>query len=78
MLAAVGRARRALIADMSGTAWCDWAGTGVIASVFARAAAAGIELRLVVRDESMRRVLSLNGIDRIMPIYRDMTTAAYT
>ena len=77
LLAAVGRASRMLIADMSGTAWCDWAGMDAIASVFTRARAAGTELRLVVRDESVRRALHLNGLDRLMPIYRDMTTATY-
>jgi anti-anti-sigma factor len=77
LLAAVGQRPQALIANMSGTAWCDWAGAGVIASLSARALEARIEVRLVVRDETVRRVLSLNGLDRIMAIYRDVTTATY-
>jgi anti-anti-sigma factor len=77
LLVAVGQRPQALIANMSGTAWCDWAGAGVVASVFARALEAGIELRLVVREETVLRVLSLNGLDRIMAIYRDVTTATY-
>lgn len=77
LLAAVGHGPRVLIANMSGTAWCDWAGAAVIASAFTRALEAGVELRLVVRDEYVRRVLSLNGVDRMMSVYRDVTTATY-
>lgn len=77
LLAAADQAPRMLIADMSGTARCDWAGMEAIASASTRALAAGTELRLVVRDESVRRALHVNGLDRLMPIYRDMTTATY-
>ena len=48
-----------------------------VTSAMQRALEAGVELRLVVRDESVRRVLSLNGVDRMMPVYRDVTTATY-
>ncbi len=64
-----------LIADLSRTRWCDWAGAGALASAFGRAAGAGIQLRLVLTDDSVRRVLSLNGLDGLMPVYPDVAAA---
>ena len=75
LLAASEHGPRLLIADMSATRWCDWAGAGALASAFGGALAAGTELRLVVTDESVRRVISLNGLDRMMSVYRDLTDA---
>jgi anti-anti-sigma factor len=76
LLAAADRRPHVLIADMSGTRWCDWAGAGALASAFSGALAAGTELRLVASDNSVRRVLSLNGLDRMMSVCWDVTAAS--
>lgn len=76
LMAAAEHRPRVLIADMSGTRWCDWAGAGALASTFCRAATSGTELRLVLTDESVRRVISLNGLDQLLPIFSDVTTAS--
>jgi anti-anti-sigma factor len=78
LTAAAERRPRVLIADMSGTRWCDWAGAGALASTFCRAATAGTELRLVLTDDSVRRVMSVNGLDQLLPIFGDVTAAAAT
>jgi anti-anti-sigma factor len=76
LLAAADRRPHVLIADMSGTRWCDWAGAGALASAFSGALSGGTELRLVATDESVRRVLCLNGLDRMMSVCRDVVTAS--
>lgn len=76
LLAAADRRPHVLIADLSGTRWCDWAGAGALASAFSSALAGGTELRLVATDEYVRRVISLNGLDRMMSVSADVTAAS--
>jgi anti-anti-sigma factor len=76
LLAAADHRPNVLIADMSGTRWCDWAGAGALASTFSSALTGGTELRLVVTDEYVRRVISLNGLDRMMSVCADVTAAS--
>lgn len=76
LLAAAERRPHLLIADMSGTRWCDWAGAGALALAFSGALRGGTELRLVAADESVRRVISLNGLDRLMSVCRNVAAAA--
>ena len=58
-----------LILDMTRTAACDHAGGGMLARVYQRAVVRGTELRLVATDEKVRRVLTLTGVDRLVPLY---------
>ena len=58
-----------LILDMTRTAACDPAGGGMLARVYQRAVVRGTELRLVATDEKVRRVLTLTGVDRLVPLY---------
>jgi anti-anti-sigma factor len=67
---------RVLIADMSRTRSCDWAGARALATAFSRATTSGTELRLVTASKAVRRVISLNGLDRLMPIFEDVTSAS--
>jgi anti-anti-sigma factor len=76
LLAEADRHPQVLIADMSGTRSCDWAGAAALASTFSQAMAGGTELRLVLTDESVRRVISVNGLDQVMPIFEDVTSAS--
>jgi anti-sigma B factor antagonist len=76
LLTAVEDRPHVLVADLSGTRWCDWAGAGALASAFRRAAAGGTELRLVLTDPSVRRVISVNGLDRLMPVYESVPAAS--
>jgi anti-anti-sigma factor len=76
LVAAVASRPHVLIADMTQTRWCDWAGAGALASAFGRSTAAGTQLRLVLTDETVRRVLSLNGLDSVIPVYADVALAS--
>jgi anti-anti-sigma factor len=64
-----------LIADLAGTVSCDYSGADALARVQHRAAATGTELRLVVTADVVRRVLSLNGFDRLVAVYPDLDGA---
>lgn len=64
-----------LIADMSRTISCDHAGAEAIARAYQRAAGNGTQLRLVVTADVVRRVLSINGIDRLISIYPTLQAA---
>jgi anti-sigma B factor antagonist len=66
-----------VIADMTATSFCD--SSGVHALVFAHEAAVarGIQLRLAVSpDGSVRRVLQLIGVGRILSIHSSLAEAA--
>ena len=60
---------------MTGTGWCDRAGALVVARVRHCAAACGTQLRLVVTAEGVRRMLALDGLDRLIPIYPSLENA---
>jgi anti-sigma B factor antagonist len=65
-----------VIADMTSTSFCD--SSGVHALVFAHEAAVarGIQLRLAVPpDGSVRRVLQLIGVGRILSIHSSLAEA---
>ena|SRR5215475_10166376 len=76
-LAAAAEGRpHVLIADMSRTRFCDWAGARALATAFSHATTGGTELRLVTASDAVRRVISLNGLDRLMRIFEDVTSAS--
>jgi anti-sigma B factor antagonist len=75
LLLAVNRGATELIADMTATVSCDYAGATAVARVYRRAAANGTQLRLVITAEIVRRVLSINGLDRVIPVYPSLEAA---
>ena len=75
LLAVIGRGAALLIADMSRTASCDHAAIEVVARACQRAAINGTQVRLVVTAPVVRRVLSLEGLDRLVPIYPSVEAA---
>lgn len=75
LLSVVGRGAGTLIADLSASVSCDHAAAEALAEVCQRAVAGGTELRLVVTSETVRRVLSRNGIDRLVPVYPSLEAA---
>ena len=62
-----------LIIDMSGTTFCDSAGVHAIVAAYQEAAAAGTELRLVAT--AVLRILTMVGVDQLIPIYPDLEAA---
>jgi len=69
LLALAGRGAAALIVDMTATASCDYPGAEALVRAFRRAVASGAQLRLVAPAEVIRRVLRLNGLDRLVSVY---------
>ena len=69
LLSVINRGATVLIADMTSTVSCDHAAVDAIARACQRAAASGTQLRLVVPAPLVRRVLSIEGLDRLVPIY---------
>src|ERR1700743_3112802 len=57
-----------LLVDMTGTTTCDFACGDALAKVFQRAMARGIELRLIANVDCVLRVLSMCGLDRVVPV----------
>ena len=75
LLSIVNREVLVLVVDMSAAVSCDHAGSDALARVYQRALASGTELRLVVASEFVRRVLSINGVDRLISLYPTVETA---
>lgn len=75
LLSVINGGATALIADMTATIWCDHAGADAVVRAFQRAVISGTELRLVVTAEHVSRVLSLNGLDHLVPIYPSLEAA---
>jgi anti-anti-sigma factor len=69
LLSVINRGAGVLIADMTGTVSLDHAAVDAIARACQRAAANGTQLRLVVTAPVVRRVLTIEGLDRLVSIY---------
>jgi anti-anti-sigma factor len=75
LLSVINRGAATLIADMTATTSCDHAGADAVARAFQRAVIGGTELRLVVTAQIVRRVLAINGLDRLVSIYPSLEAA---
>jgi LuxR family maltose regulon positive regulatory protein len=75
LLSVINGGATALIADLTATTWCDHAGADAVVGAFQRAVISGTELRLVVTAEQVSRMLSLSGLDHLVPIYPSLAAA---
>ena len=65
-----------VIADMTSTIFCDTSGVRALVEAHDRAITDDIGFRLAIRPEgSVRRVLELTGIIRVLPVYLGMDEA---
>jgi anti-sigma B factor antagonist len=78
LLSVIDDGATALIADMTAAIWCDHAGADAVARAFQRAVISGTELRLVVTAPTVLQVLSLSGLDQLVPIYPSLAAATAT
>jgi anti-anti-sigma factor len=69
LLLVINRGAGVLVADMTGTVSCDYSGADALARAYRRAIANGTQLRLVVTAPAIRRLLALNGLDRLAAVY---------
>jgi len=66
----------AVIADMMVTTFCDSSGVHAIMRAYESAAARDVSMRLAVSPHtSVRRVLQLIGVSRLMPVYESLQDA---
>jgi anti-anti-sigma factor len=75
LLSVINRGVAVLIADMTATVSCDYAGGEAIFRAYQRAVISGTDLRLVVTAQIVRRVLSYDGLDRLVSIYPSLEAA---
>jgi anti-anti-sigma factor len=75
LLLLINRGAAELIVDMTATLSCDYAGADAVVRAYQRAAAHGTQLRLVVTAAIVRRVLTVNGLDRLIPMYPSLEAA---
>jgi anti-anti-sigma factor len=75
LLAVINRGAAVLVADMTGTASCDHSAVAALARACQRAAISGTQVRLVVTAPVVWRVLSIEGLDRLVSIYPTLEAA---
>jgi anti-anti-sigma factor len=69
------RGVRAVIADMTATTFCDSAGISMLIRAQKRATATGAEIRLLLPCPNVLRVLQMQGVDAVLPIYHSLEQA---
>lgn len=65
----------AVIADMTATTFCDSVGITTLIRAKKQAAAHGAELRLLRPRPNVLRVLKIQGLDAVLPIYHSLEQA---
>jgi anti-sigma B factor antagonist len=75
LLWVINRGAAVVIADMTATLSCDHSGADAVMRAYQRALASGTQLRLVVTAPIVRRVLGINGLDRLIPVYPSLEAA---
>ena len=65
-----------VIADMTGTAFCDSAGLRMLLNAYRHASVGGSTLRIVIKPgSSVARSLAILGMDSMLPVYGSLGDA---
>jgi anti-anti-sigma factor len=75
LLSVINRGAVVLVVDLTATQSCDHAGVDAMARAYQRAAVSGTQLRLVVAAPVVRRVMAVEGLDRLISIYPTLEAA---
>jgi anti-sigma B factor antagonist len=76
LTAAFGPGVGTVVADMTGTVFCDSSGVHAIMRANDHAAARGVRMRLAIApDTSVRRVLQLIGAAKVIPVHESLGEA---
>lgn len=70
------RPERLMVLDLSGVVFCDSAGLSVLLGAWRQADAGGAVLVLAGVSESVRRILEMTGVDRVMRVFDTVPEAA--
>ena len=75
MLQAAACGHGTLVVDMSHTQFCDTAGIHALVAAHKRARAEGGQVLLVIGGAAVRRILSITGLDRVIPHFSSLEQA---
>jgi anti-sigma B factor antagonist len=75
LLSVINRGATVMIADMTGTLSCDHAAVDALGRACQRATVSGTQFRLVVTAPVIKRVLAIEGLDRLVSIYPSLEAA---
>lgn len=64
-----------VVADMTGTTFCDCRGVRMLAHTCTEAAARGVEVRVAAHSIAVLRVFALTQLDHLLPVYPQVPTA---
>jgi anti-sigma B factor antagonist len=64
-----------LVVDMTRTRFCDSAGLDVLVDAHKRARAEGSEVLLALSGAAVLRILSITGIDQVIPVFTSLDEA---
>lgn len=78
LLAVINRGAEVLVGDLAGTLSCDHSAVAAVARACQRAAIGGTRVQLVVTAPAVRRVLAIEEVDRLVPIYPSLEAALAT
>src|SRR5580658_8617400 len=73
--AAIVSGAAVVIADLSGTTFCDCAGVYSLLLAHRKASAGDAELRLAGPSHPVRRILALIEADQVLPVYPNLDAA---
>ena len=73
--AALAPGVRVVIAEMTATTFCGWAGITMLICAKKRAAASGAGIRLLLPRPNVLRVLKMQGVDAVLPVYHSLEAA---
>jgi anti-sigma B factor antagonist len=75
LLQAATHGHETFVVDMSHTQFCDTAGIHALVGAHKRARAEGGQLLLVVGGAAVHRILSITGLDRVIPNFSSLEQA---
>ena len=73
--AALAPGVRVVIADMTATTFCGSAGINTLIGASKRATAHGAELRLLLPCPNVLRIMKIQGVDAVLPIFFSLEEA---
>jgi anti-sigma B factor antagonist len=75
LMATLDQGPAVLVVDMSQTTFCDSGGVRAVVLAQRKAAASGVELRLVIASSAVRQVFSIIGAERLAELHTDLASA---
>ena len=75
LLALLNQGAAGVVADMTGTRFCAAAGIHAMIDAHHHAQSRGAWVRIIISHRRVRRIFTLTGADRLLPLYPDLDAA---